>query len=142
MTGYQARVVQTMDSAVHRINHYPVDNSIGFASVYPLDSDLSGGQRYPSFEQLGPDVWFHRSYYFSCYKVTASNGLLVVFKLTFACSKEETSRIQCQSLILIFVVCSRQHGRMSLSLNRFDFSYLGSFSPGEAVHLVYGKSQI
>ena len=25
------------------INHYPVDNSIGFASVYPLDSDLSGG---------------------------------------------------------------------------------------------------
>ena len=26
---------------------------IGFASVYPLDSNLSGGQRYPSFEQLG-----------------------------------------------------------------------------------------
>ena len=40
-----------MDSAVHRINHYPLDNSIGFASVYPLDSDLSGGQRYPSFER-------------------------------------------------------------------------------------------
>ena len=50
----QAPVVQTMDSAVHRINHYPADNSIGFARVYPLDSDLSGGQRYPSFEQLGP----------------------------------------------------------------------------------------
>ena len=43
-----------MDSAVHRINHYPLDNLIGFASVYPLDSDLSGGQRYPWFEQLGP----------------------------------------------------------------------------------------
>ena len=43
-----------MDSAVHRINHYPADNSIGFASVYPLDSDLSGG--YPSFEQLGPGL--------------------------------------------------------------------------------------
>ena len=50
----QAPVVQTMDSAVHRINHYPADNSIiGFASVYPLDSDLCGRQRYPSFEQLG-----------------------------------------------------------------------------------------
>ena len=49
-----APVVQTMDSAVHRINHYPADNTIGFASVYPLDSDLYGGQRYPSFEQLGP----------------------------------------------------------------------------------------
>ena len=45
-----------MDSAVHRINHYPADNSIGFASVYPLDSDLSGGQRYKSFEHLGPDL--------------------------------------------------------------------------------------
>ena len=45
----QAPVVQTLDSAIHWINHYPRDNSIGFASVYPLDSDLSGGQRYPSF---------------------------------------------------------------------------------------------
>ena len=50
----QAPVVQTLDSAIHWINHYPLDNSIGFASVYPLDSDLSGGQRYPAFEQLGP----------------------------------------------------------------------------------------
>ena len=49
-----APVVQTLDSAIHWINHYPLDNSIGFASVYPLDSDLSGGQHYPSFEQLGP----------------------------------------------------------------------------------------
>ena len=45
-----APVVQTLDSAIHWINHYPLDNSIGFASVYPLDSDLPGGQRYPSFE--------------------------------------------------------------------------------------------
>ena len=52
----QAPVVQTLDSAIHWINHYPLDNSIGFASFYPLDSDLSGGQRYPSFEQLGPDA--------------------------------------------------------------------------------------
>ena len=51
----QAPVVQTLDSAIHWINHYSLDNSIGFASVYPVDSDLSGGQRYPSFEQLGPD---------------------------------------------------------------------------------------
>ena len=31
-----APVVQTMDSAIRRINHYPLDNSIGFASLYPL----------------------------------------------------------------------------------------------------------
>ena len=41
----QAPVVQTLDSAIHWINLYPLDNSIGFASV-------SAG--YPSFEQLGP----------------------------------------------------------------------------------------
>ena len=50
----QAPVVQTLDSAIHCINHYPLDNSIGFASVHPLDSYLSGGQHYPSFKQLGP----------------------------------------------------------------------------------------
>ena len=51
-----APVAQTLDSAIHWINHYPLDNSIGFASVYSLDSDLSGGQRYPSFEQLGREL--------------------------------------------------------------------------------------
>ena len=37
-----AQAVQTVDSAIHWINHSPLDNSIGFASVYRLDSDLSG----------------------------------------------------------------------------------------------------
>ena len=48
-----APVVQTLDSAIHRINHYPADSVIGFPNTYPLDSDLSGGKRYPMFEQLG-----------------------------------------------------------------------------------------
>ena len=39
----QALVVQTLDSAIHRINHYPADSVIGFPNTYPLDSDLSGG---------------------------------------------------------------------------------------------------
>ena len=34
--GHQAPVVQTIDSAILRIIHYPLDNSIGFASVYPI----------------------------------------------------------------------------------------------------------
>ena len=49
-----APVVQKLDSAIHRINLYPVDNAIGFPNAYPLDSDLSGAYRYPTFEQLGP----------------------------------------------------------------------------------------
>ena len=38
-----APVVQKVDSAIHWINHYPVDNAISFRTTYPLDSDLSGG---------------------------------------------------------------------------------------------------
>ena len=38
-----APVVQTLDSAIHRIYHYPADSIIGFPNTYPLDSDLSGG---------------------------------------------------------------------------------------------------
>ena len=38
-----APVVQKAASAIQWINHYPLDNSIGFASVYPVDSDFSGG---------------------------------------------------------------------------------------------------
>ena len=39
----QAPVVQTLDSGIHKIKIYPVDNGIGFPNTYPLDSDLSGG---------------------------------------------------------------------------------------------------
>ena len=42
-SGYQDPVVQMVESAIHRINHYPMDNTIGFANAYPVDSDLSGG---------------------------------------------------------------------------------------------------
>ena len=35
-------VVQTVDSAIHRINRYPMDNSAETIAL-PLDSDLSGG---------------------------------------------------------------------------------------------------
>ena len=38
-----APVVQTLDSAIHRINHYPADSVIDFRNTCPLDSDLSGG---------------------------------------------------------------------------------------------------
>ena len=51
-----APVVQKLDSAIHRINHYALDSTFGFPNTYPLDRDLSGGWRYPTFEQLGPAV--------------------------------------------------------------------------------------
>ena len=39
----QPPVVQKLDSAIQRINHYPADNAIVSRNTYPLDSDLSGG---------------------------------------------------------------------------------------------------
>ena len=42
VTSGQAPVVQTSDSAIQRINLYPVDSAIGFHNTYRLDSDLSG----------------------------------------------------------------------------------------------------
>ena len=39
---FQAAVVQTLDSAIHRIKIYPMDSTIGFPNSYLLDSDLSG----------------------------------------------------------------------------------------------------
>ena len=42
-----------------------MDSVVCFVNTYPLDSDLSGGQRYPAFEQPGPDLygltWFRFS---------------------------------------------------------------------------------
>ena len=55
-TNVLAPVVQTLDSAIHRINHYPADKYYGNQLRYPPDSDLSGGQRYPTFEQPGPGI--------------------------------------------------------------------------------------
>ena len=43
ITILQALVVQRLDSAIHQINLYPVDNASGFPNTYLLDSDLSGG---------------------------------------------------------------------------------------------------
>ena len=51
-----APVVQKMDNAIHRINHYPLDSAIGFPNTSLVDSDLSGRYCYPTFEQL-TEAW-------------------------------------------------------------------------------------
>ena len=44
-----------MDNTIHWINLYRVDNPVSFPNIYPLDSDLSSGWRYLTFEQPGPE---------------------------------------------------------------------------------------
>ena len=39
----QAPVLQKIDSAIHRINLYPLDTAIGFPNTYPQYRDLSDG---------------------------------------------------------------------------------------------------
>ena len=75
----QAPVVQSLDSAIHWLNLYPVDNASGFPNTYLLDSDLSGGYRYPTFEQLGP-VKFEKylNENFSCMYTVYKSFLQVV----------------------------------------------------------------
>ena len=38
-----ARVLQSLDNAIHRLNHYPADSVVCFVNTYTLDSDLSAG---------------------------------------------------------------------------------------------------
>ena len=40
---HQAPVVQKLDTVIHRINLYPLDNAISFRNTYPLGSDFSCG---------------------------------------------------------------------------------------------------
>ena len=39
----QVPVVQKVDNAIHRINHYLLDSAMGFPNTYPWVSDLSVG---------------------------------------------------------------------------------------------------
>ena len=45
-----------MDNAIQWINLYPADSVGCFVNTYILDSDFSGGQRYPAFEQPGQET--------------------------------------------------------------------------------------
>ena len=63
-------VVQKVDGAIHWINLYPLNSAIGFPSTYRLDSDLSGGKRYPAFEQQGPG--------FSCFDLVPPSTVSTV----------------------------------------------------------------
>ena len=38
--------------AIHWINLYPLNNTVGVRNAYLVDSDLYGGKRYPCFDQL------------------------------------------------------------------------------------------
>ena len=74
----QARAVRKVDNATPRINHYPADSVLCFAHTYPLDSDLSGGKRYPALEWLGPDL--HCELRYPAFFISASRNTYIFQK--------------------------------------------------------------
>ena len=64
----QARVVQRMDNAIHRINHYPADSVLCFVNTYPLDSVIqplnNRGLKFYFHQMQDPLVtsYYHKDY--------------------------------------------------------------------------------
>ena len=56
ITTLQALVVQRLDSAIYRINLYPVDSAISFPNTYLLDSDLSVDSAIRSLNNRGQKI--------------------------------------------------------------------------------------
>ena len=49
-----------INNTINRVNHHLADTVVFFFNNYPLDSDLSSGERYPVFEQLGPGFYLRK----------------------------------------------------------------------------------
>ena len=47
---------QMVDSAFNWINDFPLDNSMGFDSSYPVNSNLLAGHHYLTFKKLRPGL--------------------------------------------------------------------------------------
>ena len=54
---FLASFVQKLASAIHRINHYPVNKYQGNPLRYPLERVLSVGLRYPLVKQMVPGYY-------------------------------------------------------------------------------------
>ena len=89
-----------------------MDCAIGFPNTYPIDSDLSDGQRYPSFEQLRPVGYYPTlgARDFSTVEDVSAFGQ----HQKFPPHARKTSDIQCsrllsyqQEILLLLLQCMR-----------------------------------
>ena len=62
MSPLKTKLFADLALVVQKVDLCPLDSAIGFPNINPLHNDLSGGQRYPTFEQPGP----------ACIKATVS----------------------------------------------------------------------
>ena len=105
-----APVVRKLDSAIYRINRYPEDKYYDIQLRYPVDSNLSSGQRYPPFEQLGPALLI------VCTSFKWLHSIVVVFVVIFlSFSVIQSYRnmsmknfFECQVAVNVLINCSHQ----------------------------------
>ena len=84
MEKHEGLVLQKADNAIHWINRYSVGKWYQNKVHYPLDSDLSGGENYPLFEQPGSDLVSVVKILNSIFPITMSYVDAVMFSLLFA----------------------------------------------------------
>ena len=83
-SNHLGQVVERVDNTTHRINHSTVGNKLLYSGSKNkvrdlLNSDLSGGQHHPSFEQLGTEVSHYcvRQDTQICWVVNLRNSLIL-----------------------------------------------------------------
>ena len=134
-TIHLASLVQKVDSAIHWINHHPVENAVSCHNTYPLNSDLSGGQRYPTFEQPGPGILMVGTRF-----IPSQNSLQTLY---FPCSIGMERTTEQEDIILvglfpryltcIMVVCSLgNEGTLTRTTKRSPISFGPSAPPVRA----------
>ena len=121
-------VVQKVDSDIHRINLYPLDSAIiGFPNTYPLDGDLFSGQRYPPFEQLGPDrLTSHQSHY-----CLYNNSIPEFMRKHFMPTVKQLKQCKIFEILLLESQAYSQWQTSAISLVRFQTLI---WRPGDTVH--------
>ena len=117
-TKHQPPVVRKVDNAIHRINHYSADSVFCFVNTYPMDSDLSGGQRNPVFEQPGPGVL--NSLMIRYISATVSHFKVLIGEVKhYVYGRRQTANIK--SVILVFLIILK-YITQKLMINVFCYS--------------------
>ena len=116
----QFSVTQKLDSAIHRINRYPVGTYLGNQLRYPLDRDLFNGWRYPPLEQLGPScvgyiiriwrIWLLRPFFKVCAAAVLNSIDRIKFDLYYLDGFWEKEKSSLKCTVHVYWLCiAREH---------------------------------
>ena len=107
----QAPVVQKVDSAIYRINHYPVDNCSGnqcvihWIEIYPVDSAVqvlnNWGQDYNAAHKQLKTKWLAQEFEEKCYELA---GFVLLVSCPVVVSWRPTFNRSCWGLFVQFVL--------------------------------------